>query len=116
MSIRPVQPERVGITRRGLLGGSTMFGAAALAGACAPWRAFAGLADGFPVLETKCGPVRGMDVAGIKTFRGIRYGADTSGAKRFMPPVKPTAWTEVYDAFAYGTAAPQSPGNPTDAY
>lgn len=74
------------------------------------------MADGFPVVETQYGRVRGMEVAGIKTFRGIRYGADTSGPNRFMPPLKPEEWSGVHDAFAYGPAAPQTPGNPTDEY
>jgi para-nitrobenzyl esterase len=70
----------------------------------------------FPVVETAHGRVRGIDVAGIKTFRGVRYGADTSGPNRFMPPAKPRAWSGVVDAFAYGPAAPQMPGDPTDPY
>jgi para-nitrobenzyl esterase len=33
-----------------------------------------------------------------------------------MPPVKPSPWSEIHDALAYGPAAPQNPGNPTDPY
>ena len=116
MILRPEFPHRSGITRRGFLQGSTALGAATLTSALLPWKSFAAMADGFPVAETQWGRVRGMDVAGIKTFRGIRYGADTSGVNRFMPPVKPEKHSGVYDAFAYGPAAPQSPGDPTNAY
>lgn len=54
--------------------------------------------------------------SGVMTFRGIRYGAEKGGANRFMAPAKPEPWTGVYDAFAYGPAAPQMPGNPRPAY
>lgn len=116
MLIRPESTCRSGIARRSFLKRSTLLGAATLAGALAPRKLMADAADGFPVVETQYGRVRGMNVAGIKTFRGIRYGADTSGPNRFMPPVKPAAWSGVEDVFAYGPAAPQMPGNPTDAY
>ncbi|HYQ55958.1 MAG TPA: carboxylesterase family protein [Draconibacterium sp.] len=105
-----------GINRRNFLKKTSVLGAATLASTLLPWRTLAAMADGFPVVETQYGKVRGMDVAGINTFRGIRYGADTSGANRFMPPVKPKKWDGVYDAFAYGPISPQAPGDPTDPY
>jgi para-nitrobenzyl esterase len=57
--------------------------------------------------ETAHGRVRGADVAGIKTFQGIPYGASTAGKNRFMPPVAPAEWTGVRDALQYGHSAPQ---------
>src|SRR6185295_18783406 len=57
--------------------------------------------------ETTFGSVRGVDAAGIKTFKGIPYGASTAGKNRFMPPVDPAKWTGVRDALAYGASAPQ---------
>jgi para-nitrobenzyl esterase len=116
MHPRPESPGRSRMARRTFLRRSTAFGAAAVTAAMTPWRSLAAAADRFPVVETTCGRVRGMDVAGINTFRGIRYGADTSGSNRFMPPVKAEPWSDVFEAFAYGPAAPQMPGNPTDAY
>ncbi len=64
--------------------------------------------EGSPVTaETTYGRVRGTDVAGIKTFKGIPYGASTAGRNRFMPPVAPAKWSGVRDAIAYGPSAPQ---------
>jgi len=56
---------------------------------------------------TTLGRVRGVDAGGIKTFKGIPYGASTAGAARFRPPADPAAWTGVRDALAYGPSAPQ---------
>ena len=47
--------------------------------------------------ETAYGRVRGTETAGIKVFKGIPYGASTSGKNRFMPPVAPAKWTGVRD-------------------
>jgi para-nitrobenzyl esterase len=61
----------------------------------------------FVIAETTFGKIRGVDNGGIKTFKGIPYGADTSGANRFMPPADPADWSGVRDALAYGHSAPQ---------
>jgi len=60
------------------------------------------------VAETASGKVRGTAVEDIKIFKGIPYGGPTSGKNRFMPPTKPTPWTGVRDALAYGPSAPQT--------
>ena len=60
-------------------------------------------------VETTNGVVRGMANTGIKVFRGIPYGADTSGANRFMPPRKPAPWTGARAAMGYGPISPQTP-------
>src|SRR5262245_40448208 len=60
-------------------------------------------------VETTHGVVRGMANTGIKVFRGIPYGADTSGANRFMPPRKPAPWTGTRQALAFGPISPQTP-------
>ena len=60
-------------------------------------------------VETSYGVVRGMANTGIKVFRGIPYGADTSGRNRFMPPRKPTPWTGARSAMGYGPISPQTP-------
>ena len=61
----------------------------------------------FTVAETSFGKVRGVDNGGIKTFKGIPYGASTAGVNRFMPPADPAKWTGVRDALQYGHSAPQ---------
>ncbi|HEX4643785.1 MAG TPA: carboxylesterase/lipase family protein [Candidatus Acidoferrales bacterium] len=61
----------------------------------------------FVIAETAFGKIRGIDNNGIKTFKGIPYGAGTSGANRFMPPAEPANWSGVRDALAYGHSAPQ---------
>lgn len=58
--------------------------------------------------QTRFGPVRGQRLNGVNVFKGIPYGASTSGANRFMPPQDPTPWREYREAFTYGPAAPQS--------
>lgn len=58
-------------------------------------------------VDTAFGRVRGADADGVKTFKGIPYGASTAGRNRFMPPVDPAKWTGVRDALAYGPSAPQ---------
>jgi para-nitrobenzyl esterase len=66
-------------------------------------------ADGDAVVaETTFGRVRGTEVSGIKIFKGVPYGASTTGKNRFMPPVAPAKWAGVRDALAYGSSAPQS--------
>lgn len=61
-------------------------------------------------VETASGQVRGEVFKGVSIFRGIPYGASTSGANRFLPPQPPASWTGVRDCFDYGETAPQMPG------
>ena len=67
--------------------------------------------DKIAVAETTCGKVRGFTLRGIHHFLGLPYGADTSGANRFMPPQAPKPWTDVYPALWWGNSAPQNMDN-----
>ena len=84
-----------------------------LAGAqLGPWLKFVSAADLESAIgDTSTGKVRGVVVDGVKVFKGIPYGASTSGTRRFMPPVKPGAWTGTRDALAFGPTAPQTSDN-----
>lgn len=70
----------------------------------------------FPIVETAEGKVRGVSSGGIAVFKGLRYGADSSGANRFLPPQPVQPWSGVRDAFDYGNIAPQIPGNRRHVY
>jgi para-nitrobenzyl esterase len=59
-------------------------------------------------IDTANGDVRGAQHGGIWSFKGIPYGADTSGAWRFRHPRKPKPWIGVRDCLTYGPSCPQS--------
>ena len=96
-------------SRRRFLGAAMAGGLLTVAG---PLRA----ASFFPVVETADGQLRGMMVGGIAKFLGIRYGAPTSGANRFMPPQPVAKWAGVRDALKYSDSPPQVPGDRRHAY
>jgi para-nitrobenzyl esterase len=73
-------------------------------------------ADLFPIVETEQGKVRGLVSGGISVFKGLRYGADTSGRNRFMPPMPVPKWAGIRDALDYGNIAPQIPADRRRAY
>lgn len=60
------------------------------------------------IAETTEGRYRGRFVDGVQVFKGMRYGASTAGAGRFMPPTAPERFAGVRDALDYGDQAPQS--------
>ena len=64
--------------------------------------------DNIALTETQYGKVRGYVLRGIHYYLGMPYGADTSGANRFMPPQKPKPWTDVFPALWWGDSAPQN--------
>src|ERR1044072_2618901 len=65
-----------------------------------------------PIAETAAGKVRGASGNGIAAFKGILYGAPTSGANRFMPPRPPAPWAGIREAVSSQAQAPQLPGRP----
>jgi para-nitrobenzyl esterase len=69
------------------------------------------IGDNIAVTDTQYGKVRGYILRGVYHYLGMPYGADTSGANRFMPPQKPKAWADVYPALWWGNTAPQNMDN-----
>jgi para-nitrobenzyl esterase len=67
--------------------------------------------DDIAIANTQYGKVQGFILHGIHQFRGIPYGADTSGKNRFMPPQPPAPWGEVRPAVWWGNSAPQNMEN-----
>lgn len=65
----------------------------------------------FPVIDTAQGKMRGLVSGGISVFKGIRYGASTAGANRFLPPQPVARWAGVRNQYAYGNYAPQMPSD-----
>jgi para-nitrobenzyl esterase len=63
--------------------------------------------DEATVVETSAGKIRGFMPNGVYTFKGVPYGASTSGTGRFMSPAKPEPWTGIRNALAYGRVCPQ---------
>lgn len=64
-----------------------------------------------PVVQTKCGKIRGFQLDGINTFYGIKY----ADAGRFQPPTPVQPWEGIKDALSYGYICPMlnhsMPGN-----
>ena len=100
------------INRRSFVSGAALGASSILSGAlnkAIAANAKDGSAQG-PVANTTSGKIRGVVQENkVNAFRGIPYGAPTGGANRFMPPVKPEAWTGIKDTVEWGPEAPQGP-------
>lgn len=60
-----------------------------------------------PVVSTAEGQLQGVPSKGVFSFLGVRYGADTGGANRFLPPAPPPSWGGVRIADHLGDRCPQ---------
>lgn len=69
------------------------------------------IGDDIAIAETQYGKVQGYMSRDVYTFLGVRYGASTEGANRFMPPKEPEPWEGVMPALVYGYCAPQNDPN-----
>jgi len=63
-------------------------------------------ADEATAVETSAGKVRGFKRNGVYIFKGVPYGASSSGANRFIPPMKPEPWSGIRNALQYGRVCP----------
>jgi para-nitrobenzyl esterase len=105
-----------GLRRRSFVGGIATLGAG-VAGALLPDKAVAQpvpgarrnlviASDPATIAETTAGRIRGCQRGGIYIFKGVPYGAPTSGARRFMPPAMPEPWQGIRNALQYGRVCP----------
>ena len=62
--------------------------------------------DEATVVETSAGKIRGFKRNGIYIFKGVPYGASTSGANRFIPPASPEPWSGIRNSLQYGRVCP----------
>lgn len=60
-----------------------------------------------PRLETRSGIVQGRSEQGLAVFRGVPFAAPPTGARRWAPPLRESAWRGVRDAHEIGATSPQ---------
>lgn len=61
------------------------------------------------IVNTRSGPVQGVDHDGVQVFRGIPFAEAPIGERRFKPPVPRAPWTDPLVAEHAGPLAPQNP-------
>src|SRR5262245_38851106 len=110
MSTRDHEPKAAnstdGIDRRTFCRRATIAAGAAM---LAPGLRGTALAADAPVAETSSGKISGVSADGVHAFKGVPYGASTSGRNRFMPPQQPQPWAGIRSAVEWVGRAPQSP-------
>ncbi len=62
------------------------------------------------VAVTAGGRLKGMRRSGIDVYRGVPYGGDVSGRRRFLPAAPAAPWTGVRDATGLGAPSLQPAG------
>lgn len=68
-----------------------------------------GRAEEFVQTEVSHGKIKGARKDGVNIFKGIPYGGNSSGNRRFRRPAPLEKWTGVRDALEFGAPAIQSP-------
>ena len=68
-----------------------------------------------PIVQTRCGALRGSFESGLHVFRGIPFARPPVGALRFQPPLPPLPWSGTREARHFGAAAPQNTDDPFSA-
>lgn len=61
----------------------------------------------YPIVQTRCGKLRGRLSDGVTVFKGVPYAAPPFGANRLRPPRPVDPWDGVRDALAFGPKSPQ---------
>jgi len=69
--------------------------------------------DAKTVVETSAGKIRGFQRRGVYAFKGVPYGASTSGANRFMAPAAPEPWLGIRNSLQFGRACFQARASST---
>lgn len=71
--------------------------------------AFSAMVQADIVVDTQAGQLRGFkhDSRDVYVFKGVYYGQDTSGDRRFKPALPVAAWDGVRDADRFGDVCPQ---------
>jgi para-nitrobenzyl esterase len=90
----------------GLAGGALLPGAEAAQAEAGCGHTVVIASDKATVAETTAGKIRGFRRNGVFTFKGVPYGASTSGGRRFMAPAKPEPWKGIRNALQYGRVCP----------
>jgi para-nitrobenzyl esterase len=67
--------------------------------------------DAKTVVEITSGKIRGFQRKGVYVFKGVPYGASTSGANRFLAPAEPEPWPGIRNALQFGRACFQARGD-----
>jgi carboxylesterase type B len=61
----------------------------------------------YPIVQTRCGKLRGRLSEGVAMFKGVPYAAPPFGANRLRPPQPVERWAGVRDALEFGPKSPQ---------
>jgi para-nitrobenzyl esterase len=93
-------------TRRAVLGG----GVGLVLSAPAYAAAISQTAEGFVETSTNVGRLRGRRGGGVDVYRGIPYGGDVDGARRFLPASPAASWSGTRDATRLGAPSLQRAG------